>query len=154
MKTNRHIARLVILGTLLYAASLTSPISANAPVPSEVEEVAAAARATLARLPPEPRLVEIKNERLRHAVQATYRVVNEIADNRQAEKLASLNYKFERAYASVVRETARVQETTRCASNCKAVDGEPCQQKCRTSAQKVCGCNLIVFGCLVAECLF
>jgi hypothetical protein len=111
------------------------------------------ARATLARLPPEARLGEIGDERLRSAVQAAYRVVAEMADNREPGNVAALNSRFERAYASVLRETAR-GEHRNCAANCKAFDGEPCMAKCRNDRKKFCGCRLVVFGCIVAECIF
>jgi hypothetical protein len=119
----------------------------------EAEEVAAAARAALARLPAESRLGEIRNEHLRRAVQTTYRAVVELADNRDPARVAALNSKFERAYASVTRETARGEHRT-CAANCKSFDGEPCLAQCKAAGKKFCGCKLILFGCVVAECLF
>jgi hypothetical protein len=41
-----------------------------------------------------------------------------------------------------------------CTANCKALDGDPCQTKCRAAGRGFCGCKLIVFGCVVAECVF
>ncbi|HYP52802.1 MAG TPA: hypothetical protein VEQ42_04645, partial [Pyrinomonadaceae bacterium] len=107
----------------------------------------------LARLPAEARLDEIKDERLRRAVQAGYRAVVELADNRDPGKVAALNSRFERAYASVGRATVRAEHKS-CAANCKALDGEPCMTKCRADGRTFCGCKLIVFGCVVAECVF
>jgi hypothetical protein len=120
---------------------------------SEAEELAAVARTALARLPAESRLGEIRNEQLRRAVQTTYRAVVELADNRDSGKVATLNSRFERAYASVTRETARGEHRT-CAANCKSFDGEPCLAKCKADGKKFCGCKLILFSCVVAECLF
>lgn len=120
---------------------------------SEAEDAAAVARDALARLPAEARLGEIKNERLRRAVQVAYRAVVELAENRDPAKVAALNLKFERAYAGVRRETAR-GEFEICADNCQGGDGEPCLMKCKTARKKFCGCKIIVFGCLVAECIF
>lgn len=159
MRMNRSAARVALLGALLcgaacaYAATATArpPVAAAA---SEAEEATAAARAALARLPAETRLGEIENERLRRAVQATYRAVVELADNRDSARVAALNSKFERAYASVGRETARRGEHKTCAANCRALDGEPCLKKCQADGKKFCGCKLIVFGCVVAECVF
>jgi len=153
---NRSIARVALLGALLFAACADATgtnAAASPPAISEVEEAAAAARAALGRLPLETRLGEISNERLRRAVQATYRTVVEIADNRDPGKVASLSTKFERAYATFERETARGEHKT-CASNCKALDGGPCPAKCKAAGKKFCGCKLIVFGCVVAECIF
>ncbi len=125
------------------------------PPPRAAEDDSAAqeARSALARAGAEERLEGIKDERLRRAVQATYRAVVELADNREPARVAALNAKFERAYASLVRETARGEHKT-CAANCKAFDGEPCLTKCKAAGKKFCGCHLIVFGCIVAECLF
>ena len=156
MRMDWSFARVALLGALLFAACADATTAAPAPRPpamSEVEEAAAAARAALARLPVEARLGEIRNERLRRAVQATYRAVVEIADNREPGKIAALNTKFERAYASVERQTARGEHKT-CAANCKALDGEPCPAKCKAAGKKFCGCKLTVFGCVVAECIF
>lgn len=154
MRRNRNAPHALLLGLLLYAGCAYAAASARpAAVPSDAEEAARVARATLARLPPEARLGEIRDERLRSAVQATYRVVAEMADNREPGQVASLNSRFERAYASVVRETARGEHKT-CAANCKAFDGEPCVAKCRDDRKKFCGCRLVVFGCVVAECIF
>jgi hypothetical protein len=145
---NRSAACVALLGLLLCAACAYA-----ASVPTEAEDAASAARTALARLPAEARLGEIKNERLRRAVQATYRAVVELADNRESGKVSTLNFKFERAYASVARETAR-GEYKSCAANCKAFDGEPCLTQCKANGKKFCGCKLIVFGCVVAECVF
>lgn len=120
---------------------------------SEAEEAAAVAREALARLPAEERLGEIKNERLRRAVQLTYRAVIELANNSDSARVAALNYKFEQAYAGVRRETAR-GEFKNCPDNCQTGDGKPCEIKCKAARKKFCGCKIIVFGCLVAECIF
>lgn len=103
--------------------------------------------------PPEERLASIKNERLRRAVQATYRAVVELADNRQSSKVAVLNSRFEGAYADVERETAS-GEYKNCGANCKALDGEQCLAKCKGAGKSFCCCKLIVFACIVAECIF
>jgi membrane-bound lytic murein transglycosylase B len=154
MWMNRRAARVALLYALLCAACACAATAAmRPPAGFEAEEAAAAARAALARLPAETRLGEIKNERLRRAVQATYRAVVELADNRESGKVAALNAKFERAYVSVGRETARGEHKT-CAANCKAFDGEPCLLKCKSTGTKFCGCKLILFGCVVAECVF
>lgn len=153
MWMNRSIVRIALLTALLCVACAGRTTTARFADASEVEHVAAAARAALARLPAEARLGEIRNERLRRAVQETYRAVVELADNREPGQLAALNYKFERAYASVGRETTR-GEHKNCAANCKAFDGEPCRTKCRATGKKFCGCKLIIFGCIVAECIF
>jgi membrane-bound lytic murein transglycosylase B len=153
MRIERSVLRVALLGALLCAACAYAASAAHPPLPSEAEEAASAARAALARLPPEARLGEIKNERLRRAVQETYRAVVGLADNRESGKVSALNAKFERAYASVGRETAR-GEHKQCAANCKALDGEPCLMECRSDGKKFCGCKLIVFGCIVAECVF
>ncbi len=120
--------------------------------PSEAEEVAASAREVLARLPAQERLGEIGDARLRRAVQAAYRAVVALAENREPDKLASLNFKFERAYTAVRREMGRQYHT--CADNCSAVDGQPCQTRCKAARKTGCGCRMILFGCLVAECIF
>jgi hypothetical protein len=153
MNVNRSFARAALLGALLLFAACAGAASARFMAASEAEEVAAAARAALARLPAGERLGEIRNGHLRRAVQTTYRAVVELADNRDSGKVAALNSKFERAYASVARETARGEHRT-CAANCKSFDGEPCVAKCKAGGKKFCGCKLILFGCVVAECLF
>jgi hypothetical protein len=149
----RSVARAAFLGTLLLYAACAGAAPARSTALSEAEEAAAAARAALARLPAEVRLGEIKNGHLRRAVQITYRAVVELADNRDSGKVAALNSKFERAYASVARETARGEHKT-CAANCKSFDGEPCLTQCKPAGKKFCGCTLILFGCVVTECLF
>lgn len=153
MRMNRRSARAALLGALLYAACAHATASTPPAARSEAEEAASAARAALARLPAESRLDEIGDERLRRAARAAYRAVVELADNRDAGKVAVLNAKFERAYASVVRATARGVHKT-CAANCKALDGRPCLTKCKADGKNFCGCNLTVFGCVVAECVF
>ena len=151
---NRGSARAaLLLGALLCVACARATGSTLPPSQSLAEEAAAAARAALARLPAEARLDEIRDERLRRAVQATYRAVVELADNRDPGKVAALNSRFERAYASVGRATARGEHRT-CTANCKALDGDPCLAKCRAAGKVFCGCKLIVFGCVVAECVF
>jgi hypothetical protein len=150
MKTNRSIA---LLGVLLCVTCSYAARQARVARPSEAEEAAAAARATLARLPSETRLAEIKNERLRHAVQVTYHAVVELAENRDSGKVAGLNAKFERAYVSVWQESTRGEHKT-CAANCWALDGERCLSDCKATGRKFCGCRLIVFGCVVTECFF
>lgn len=120
---------------------------------SEAEEAATVARAALARIPDEGRLGEIKNERLCRAVQSTYRAVVELAENRDASKVAALNLKFERASAGVRRDTARGQNKI-CEENCQGGDGAQCEAGCRAARRKFCGCKIVVFGCLVAECIF
>lgn len=153
MKINRSIARAALLGALLLHATCAGAAAAHHPAVSEAEEAAAAARVALARLPAEARLGEIKNGHLRRAVQTTYRAVVELADNRDPGKFVALNSRFERAYASVAREAARGEHRT-CAANCKSFDGDPCLTKCKADGKKFCGCKLIIFGCVVAECLF
>ncbi|MDT5271671.1 MAG: hypothetical protein QOH49_3857 [Acidobacteriota bacterium] len=153
MRVERGVARVALLGGLLWAVCAYAAASAASPESSEVEEAASAARAALARLPAEARLGEIKDERLRRAVQTTYSAVVALAENREPGRLAALSSKFERAYAAVERETARGEHKT-CAANCKAFDGEPCLAKCRSAGKKFCGCKLIVFACVVAECVF
>jgi hypothetical protein len=148
MRVNRGAA---LLGVLLWAVCAYA--ASAPPESSEAEEAASAARAALARLPAGARLGEIEDERLRRAVQAAYGAVVELAENREPGRLAALSSKFERAYTSVERETARDGHKT-CASNCKAFDGEPCLAKCRGAGKKFCGCKLIVFACVVAECIF
>lgn len=153
MRTNRSPARAALLFALLCAAFAHAAGATLPPAPSQAEEAAEAARAALARLPAEARLDEIKDERLRRAVRAAYRAVVELADNRDHGKVAALNSRFERAYASVGRATARGEHRT-CTANCKALDGEPCLTKCGGAGKIFCGCKLIVFGCIVAECVF
>lgn len=153
LRMNRGSALTALLVALLCAACAHATGSPLTPAQSQAEEAAAAARAALARLPAEERLEEIKDERLRRAVQATYRAVVELADNRDPGKVAALNARFERAYANVARATARGEHRT-CTANCKALDGEPCLSKCRAAGRIFCGCKLIVFGCVVAECVF
>lgn len=160
MNTNRRAVAVALLLCALacaacaFAQTLPTPTTAReAQGYAGAEEVAAAARAALARLPAGERLNEIKDARLRRAVQATYQVVVELADNRDPSKTPTLNAKFERAYAGVRRETARHQYKT-CADNCKACDGEPCLNKCKAAGKKFCACRVIIFGCIVAECIF
>lgn len=152
MRVKRGVARAALLGGLVWALCAYAAAAAHTES-SEVEEAAAAARAALARLPAGARLGEIGDERLRRAVQAAYGAVVELAENREPGRLAALNSKFERAYTSVEREAARGGHKT-CAANCKALDGEPCLSKCRGGGKKFCGCKLIVFACVVAECVF
>jgi hypothetical protein len=151
MRVNRGVARAALLGGLLWAVCACA--AAAPPESSEAEEATAAARAALARLPAEARLGEIKDERLRRAVQTTYSAVVALAENREPGRLAALSSQFERAYTSVERETARGEHKT-CAANCKAFDGEPCLTRCRGAGKKFCGCKLLVFACVVAECIF
>jgi hypothetical protein len=153
MRVKRGVARAALLGGLLWAACAYASASAAPAESSEAEAAAAAARAALARLPAEARLGEIEDERLRRAVQAAYSAVVELAENREPARLAALSSKFEHAYAAVERETARGEHKT-CAANCKAFDGEPCLAKCRGAGRKFCGCKLVVFACVVAECVF
>lgn len=148
-----RVARVVLLGALISVACVQPTTLAHTYAGSEAEEAATAARATLARLPTETRLGEISNEHLRRVVQATYRAVVELAENRDPGKLTALNSKFERAYSDVERETRRGEHKT-CAANCKALDGDLCQADCKATGKKFCGCKLIVFGCIVAECIF
>jgi hypothetical protein len=156
MRLNRALARVVLAafaGALIWTACVQPTTFAHTYDQSEADEAATAARATLARLPTETRLGEIGNERLRRLVQVTYRAVVELADNRDPGKLTALNSKFERAYSDVERETKR-GEHQNCAANCKALDGDLCQANCKATGKKFCGCKLIVFGCIVAECIF
>lgn len=153
LRMNRGTVLTALLVALLCAACAQATGSTLPPAQSQAEEAAAAARAALARLPAEARLDEIKDERLRRAVRAAYRAVVELADNRDHGKVAALNSRFERAYASVGSATARGEHRT-CTANCKALDGEPCLTKCGAAGKNFCGCNLIVFGCVVAECVF
>jgi hypothetical protein len=153
MRVKWGVARAALLGGLLWLVCAYAGVSAAPTESSEAEEATAAARAALARLPAEARLGEIEDERLRRAVQAAYSTVVELAENREPGRLAALSSKFERAYTAVERETARGEHKT-CAANCKAFDGEPCMAKCRGTGKKFCGCKLIVFSCVVAECVF
>lgn len=137
----------------LACAASGAAIVARASDSSEVEEAAAAARGALARMPPEERLESISDARVRRAVQSAYRAVVELADNREAARLSALNAKFERAFAAAEREAARSEHKI-CALNCKDCDGDLCRQDCKASGKKFCGCKLVVFGCIVAECLF
>jgi hypothetical protein len=152
MRVTRGVARVALCGGLLWAVCAYAS-AAPSPESSVVEVAASAARAALARLPAEARLGEIEDERLRRAVQAAYGAVVELAENREPGRLAALSSKFERAYAAVERETVRGEHKT-CAANCKAFDGEPCLAKCGGAGKKFCGCKLIVFACVVAECVF
>ena len=120
---------------------------------AEAEALAAHARAALERMPPESRLESIGDARLRRAAQETYRAVAELADNREAKEAAALYAKFARVYATFESEAARGGHTN-CALNCKADDEAACRKGCKSSNRKICGCKLITFGCVVAECLF
>lgn len=156
--TNRRVLAVVLLCALACAAcafsrTLATPVAAGAThVHAEAEQIAAA-REALARLPAGERLNEIKDARLRRAVQATYRAVVELADNRDPSLTPALAAGFERAYTGVERETA-TREYKTCVDNCKACDGEPCRKRCKAAGKKFCGCRIIVFGCIVAECIF
>lgn len=118
----------------------------------EAEALAAHARAALERMPPETRLETIEDAGLRRATQATYRIVAELAGNREAGAAPALHARFLRAYSSFESEARRGHAT--CALNCKAYDEAACRKDCKTSNRKLCGCKLITFGCVVAECLF
>lgn len=120
---------------------------------AEAEALAANARAALKRMPPESRLEIIRDARLRRAAQGTYRAVAELADNHETEEAAALYAKFARAYSTFESEAARGGHTT-CTLNCKAYDETACRKGCKSSNRKICGCKLITFGCVVAECLF
>lgn len=119
----------------------------------EAEALSANARAALERMPPESRLETIEDARLRRAAQATYRAVAELADNREAGAAQALYAKFMRTYSTFEAEAARRGHAT-CALNCKAYDEATCLKECKASNRKSCGCKLITFGCVVAECLF
>ena len=119
----------------------------------EAEALTANARAALERMPPESRLEAIEDARLRRAAQAGYRAVAELADNREADAAPALYNKFARAFAAFEVEAARRGHAT-CALNCKADDEAACRKGCKTANRKLCGCKLITFGCVVAECLF
>ena len=118
----------------------------------EAEALAAHARAALERMPPEARLETIEDAGLRRATHATYRIVAELAGNREAGAAPALHARFLRAYSSFESEARRGHAT--CALNCKAYDEAACRKDCKTSNRKLCGCKLITFGCVVAECLF
>lgn len=119
----------------------------------EAEALSANARAALERMPPESRLETIEDVRLRRAAQAAYRAVAELADSREAGAAQALHAKFMRTYSAFETEAARRGHAT-CALNCKAYDEAACQKECKTSNRKLCGCKLITFGCVVAECIF
>lgn len=159
MSTTRSAVGVALFCVLVYAAcalaqTFASPTPAGgARAYAEAEDVASASRQALARLPPAERLNEIKDARLRRAVQATYLAVVELAENRDSSKTPQLNARFERAYAGVGREMSRGEYRT-CADNCKACDGQPCLKTCKAAGKKLCGCRVIVFGCVVAECIF
>lgn len=159
MTTTRSAFAVALFCVLVYAACAVGQTFAppkpagEAGAYAEAEEAASASRQALARLPPAERLNEIKDARLRRAVQATYLAVAELAENRDGSKTPSLNARFERAYAGVVREMSGREYKT-CVDNCKACDGEPCRKTCRAAGKKSCGCRIIVFGCVVAECIF
>lgn len=120
----------------------------------EAEALTAKARAALERMPPESRLEAIEDTRLRRATQAGYRSVAELADNREADAAPALYHRFARAFATFEAEAARHGHAT-CAFNCKADDEAACRKECKTPNRKLlCGCKLITFGCVVAECLF
>ena len=118
----------------------------------EAEALAANARAALERMPPEARLETIEGAGLRRATQATYRIVAELAGNREAGTAPALHARFLRAYSTFESEARRGHAT--CVLNCKAYDEAACRKECKTSNRKLCGCQLITFGCVVAECLF
>ena len=120
---------------------------------AEAEALAANARAALARMPPESRLEAIGDARLRRAAQAAYRAVAELAGNREADAAPALYNRFARAFAAFEAESARRGHAT-CALNCKAFDEASCLKDCKAQNRKLCGCKLITFGCVVAECLF
>jgi hypothetical protein len=104
-------------------------------------------------MPPESRLEAIEDARLRRAAQAGYRAVAELADNREADAAPALYNRFARAFAAFEAEAARRGHAT-CALNCKADDEAACRKECKTLNRRLCGCKLITFGCVVAECLF
>ena len=103
-------------------------------------------------MPPESRLETIEDAGLRRATQATYRIVAVLAGNREAEAAPALHARFLRAYSTFESEARRNHAT--CALNCKAYDEAACRKDCKTANRKLCGCKLITFGCVVAECLF
>lgn len=118
---------------------------------ADEDELVEQARRALARMPSAERLGEVRDARVRRAVQTAYAAVAEIADNREPGRAARLNAKFERAYAAVVRASARSEHKT-CARNCEA-DGQTCQTECKAAGKKSCGCRLATFACFVAECV-
>lgn len=120
---------------------------------AEAEALVVNARAAVGRMPPESRLEAIEDARLRRASQATYRTVAELAESREAGATPALYAKFVRAYPAFEAEAARRGHAT-CALNCKADDEASCLKDCKTPNRKLCGCKLITFGCVVAECLF
>lgn len=117
------------------------------------ESLTARARAALERMPPESRLEAVEDARLRRAAQAGYRAVAGLADNREAGAAPALYNRFARAFAAFETEAARRGHAT-CALNCKADDEASCLKDCKAPNRKLCGCKLITFGCVVAECLF
>jgi hypothetical protein len=105
-------------------------------------------------MPPESGLEAIEDARLRRVTQAGYRAVAELADNREADAVPALYNRFARAFAAFEAEAARHGHAT-CALNCKADDEAACRKGCKTPNRKLlCGCKLVTFGCVVAECLF
>jgi hypothetical protein len=122
-------------------------------VRAEAEALVSNARAALERMPPESSLENIRDARLRRAAQTAYRAVAELADGREAEAAPALYAKFARVYSTFEAEAARVGHAT-CALNCKAYDEDACRKGCKDSNGRSCGCKLITFGCVVAECLF
>jgi hypothetical protein len=141
----------------VFCVFCVAAFAANAPrrdaQQGEAEALAANARAALERMPPESRLETIGDARLRRAAQATYRAVAELAEGRDAGAAPTLYAKFTRAYSTFEAEAARRGHAT-CALNCKAYDEAACQKDCKSSSRKLCGCKLITFGCVVAECIF
>ncbi len=137
-------------GLLPGGAGEAAPRQANQ---AEADALSANARAALARMPPESRLETIEDARLRRAAQAAYRAVAGLADGREAAAAPALYAKFVRAYAAFDTEAARRGHAT-CALNCKAYDEAACRKACKTSDGRSCGCKLVTFGCVVAECLF
>jgi hypothetical protein len=154
-------AAAIVAALFLSAAPPLTTEARTAPAGSHLAAAPAAAaddysehaRAALARMPPEAKLGEIADERLRRAAQVAYRAVSELAGNGDDAKAPALYAKFERAYAAFDREAARRGHKV-CALNCRECDGEPCEERCRASGRRLCGCKLTVFGCIVAECLF
>ena len=120
---------------------------------AEAEAQAANARAALERMPAESRLETIEDARLRRAAQATYRAVAELAAGHDVERAPALYARFVRAYSAFEAEAGRRGHAT-CALNCKAYDEASCLKDCKTPNRRLCGCKLITFGCVVAECLF
>jgi hypothetical protein len=129
-------------------------VAANTPTKLlETEALAANARTAIERMPAESRLETIEDARLRRATQVTYRAVAELADVREANAGPALYAKFLRAFSTFEEEAAR-RGHANCALNCKADDEAACQKTCKSANKKSCGCKLITFGCVVAECLF